>query len=301
MTAADTTAYRAGEPVVWTEPAASGYPTIRHCEFIDTNGPTARIRWAGEAHQVPLEQLSKPQPPQQSLPHHTGFFTVKPPPTPPSEEQLTERLAAARVELRQRQDVVKQARDKLESARSISARADRELNDARATLATLDAHDRAQQNEFELAIQLGRPIPQRLNGHDRNYIVQRVTSAEQAQRRFNAGLAECTALLSEALSAVRKAAAQVISVMLERETENLRAAESRAAVLRAELTAVSNWWPSSDTGALKIGAAAAACLEAAQPWQENVQVRAGADWIKEWQSLHDRLCQDAESDFELLS
>jgi hypothetical protein len=173
-------------------------------------------------------------------------------------------------------------------------------------LATLDRHDRADQVAFEDSIATGRPLPRRANGHDqadrvdRGYIVARVTVAEQAQQRFDGELAAAMASLGDALSAVRKAAAVVTAALVERETENLRAIEERAALLRAELTAVASWWPSAEIGSLRLDRATTGCIGAPLAWADQPAVRTGGGWTKPWQDVFDRLVQgEVEADFVL--
>jgi hypothetical protein len=224
---------------------------------------------------------------------------VPTPPTPPSEAQLDERLAERRAALAKAHQRAKAARDKVTAARETSQRADRVVIDARNCLAVLDASDRQQQNQFEEAISLGRELPERSNGHDRAYLKDRVSVAEQAQQKFDRLLAEATAALGDALTGVRKAAAAVMAALLERETENLRAAEQRAAVLRAELTATAAWFPTADLGLLKVTPATAGCLQSPVAWQDQPAVRRGGGWLKPWQQVFDKLCQgDAAADFD---
>jgi hypothetical protein len=193
-----------------------GFSSKPQVEFqgISNGGTQARVKSGLEIPSVPLEQLSRPA--QSWLP---GRFQTPKAPVAPTEQQIAEKLAQRRQALAKTYDRAELAQEKVTATRAVSQHADREVAEARATLATLSAHDRAEQSKFEESIQLGRPLSVRLNGHDRNYIVQRVTAAEQPQQRFDRELAEATASLSDSLSAVRKAAADVVAALLERETE----------------------------------------------------------------------------------
>lgn len=291
--------YRTGEPLTLTT-TEGGFPTRRGVEFqAMANGQQAQVKFAGDIYTVNLDQLSRQEPakPPNFLPD--GWFKVKQPPKPPSSEDLAATLSERRAALARAQDRAKEAAEQQAAARLVSQRADREVTDARTTLATLDAHERADQRAFEEAISLGKPLPVRSNGKDRSYIVQRVTAAEAAQQRFDRELAESTAALSDSLSAVRKSAALVVAAMLEKETLNLAAAEARAALLRAELTAISGLWLSAEIGPLKVSPATANCLAAPIAWSDQPLVRAGGGWTKAWQGLFDRLCQDATADWIL--
>ncbi len=280
----------------------NGFPAKRAVEFLSMSngGQQATVKFGLETFNVQLDQLSRAEPPGPPA-FLRKWFEVPKPPQPPSEADIDAKLAERRQQLAQAHTRAKLAQDQQTASRSISQRADRGVAEAKATLATLDAHQRAEQVAFEEAIQLGRPIPQRANGHDdRGYLVQRLAAAEAAQQRFDRETTEATTALSNSLSAVRRAAANVVAALLERETENLRAAEQRAALLRAELTSVAGWWPSAEIGVLKIDRASAACIEAPVAWRDQPAVRQSSGLIKEWQGLFDRLVQgDVAADFDL--
>ena len=244
--------FRSGEGLTLTT-IEGGFPAKRGVEFISLSngGDQATVKFAGQQLSVPLEQLSRaiPPAPPSFLP---GWFRTQQPPTPLSEADIETRITERRQALAKSQERARLASETVATARQIAQRAGREVADARTTLAALDAHDRADQRAFEEALSLGRKLPERSNGHDRHYITDCVQAAEAAQQRFDRELADAQAALSDALSAVRKAAANVVAAQLERETENLRAAEARAGVLRAELSAVSGLWLSAEIGPLVV-------------------------------------------------
>lgn len=281
--------FNPGEALTLTT-VENGFPARRGVEFVGISGGgnSAQVKFGLETFVVPLDQLSRQTPPQPP-PWLPKWYEPPKPPIAPSELELETKLRERRAALAKAHDRAKAAQDKVTAARETSQRADRALIDARSTLATLDAHDRDDQRVLEVAIQLGRPLPVRSNGPDRSYITDRVAAAEKAQTRFDRELAEATAARSDSLTSVRKCATDVVAVLLERETENLRAAEQRAALFRAELTAVSGWWPSAEIGVLRISPATAACIEAPLVWSDQPNVRSGGGWLKPWQQVFDRL------------
>ena len=136
----------------------------------------------------------------------------------------------------------------------------------------------------------GKPIPVRSNGHDGRGYHRRPRNRRRSRTgAFTKELTEATTALGNALSAVRRAAANVIAGLLERETENLRAAEQRAALLRAELTAVSGLILSAEIGVLKIDRASAACIAEPVPWHDQPAVTAKV-WLA---SRHGRAFRSA--------
>ncbi len=301
MDATPNIAFTPGTAVILTT-IENGFPAIRHVEFLShvDGGPLARVKFGLETFNVQLDQLSRIEPPQPPAFLGKWFEAPKPPPIP-SDADIQARLTERRQVLAQAHTRAKLAQDQVTASRSISQRADRGVAEAKATLATLDAADRAQQRQLEDALAAGKPLPQRSNGHDRGYLLDRLHAAEQAQQRFAKELGDATTALSNSLSAIRRAAAAVIAGLLERETENLRAAEQRAALLRAELNSVAGWWPSAEIGVLKISPASAPCIAEPVAWRDQPAVRQGTGWLKPWQSVFDRLCQgDVESDFALI-
>lgn len=292
-------AFQQGEALQWVT-IENGFNSKRMVTFQEARSEHAAVVSFGlERLTVAISELSRVAPPQPP-PWLPGWFSAPKVPPKPSSESIDAKLSERRQALSQALDRAKLAQETVTAARSISQRAQREVTEARATLATLDRHDRQQQRQLEDALAAGKPVPARSNGHDRGYIVQRVAAAEQAQARFDGELAAAMASLGDALSAVRKAAATVVAAIVEREAENLRAMEERAALLRAELTSVAGWWPSAEIGLLKVGRATAVCIEAPLAWQDQPAVRTGGGWIKPWQGVFDRLVQgDVEADHEL--
>lgn len=156
---------------------------------------------------------------------------------------------------------------------------------------------------FEEGLRLGKPTPPRANGHDtRHYVQIRTDQAAQALAKFQSELADRMGQMNEALAAVRKAAADVVGLLVQRETEALRAQETQAAVARAELLAVANhWFAGAELGPLKLPPATATYLEAMPGWQDQVAVRLGGPEgrLRPWKSVYSRLLDDPEADHEL--
>jgi hypothetical protein len=251
---------------------------------------------------VRLDQLSRMQP--AGPPPTIGkWFTVPTVPKPPSEQQLLDRLAERRLVLAKAYVRAVQVQDQVAARRAVVEHATRELDAARAALATIDAHDRRLQAEAEREIRAGRPVPDTRNGLDRQYVNDRVVVCETALAKFQRELADANASLADSLGYVRACATGVIAAILERETENLRALDLQAGLARAELVAVANWWPNQSTGAIQLSNVAGSYLADPPPaWQEQHLVRGGggASRIRPWAALFDKLVAgDAEADFEL--
>jgi hypothetical protein len=175
----DTTAepaFRPGQALVFKTIEGS-FPAIRHVEFLRfvDGGTQALVKFGTERFTVQLDQLTRLEPPQPPAFMGGKWLTAPKPPPVPSEADILARLTERRQALAQAHTRVKLVQDQQAASRSISQRADREVAEARGTLAALDAADRAQQRQLEDALASGRPVPVRSNGHDgtapRQYIL----------------------------------------------------------------------------------------------------------------------------------
>jgi hypothetical protein len=289
-----------GEGLVHTA-IENGFAAKRGVEFISVSngGTSATVRWAGQTHNVLLTELSRPQAPTHP-PHMAAWLTTPKPPTPPTEHQLDERLTAARAELQRAHAHAKQCQSAVEAARQIAVRAGREVEQARAALATLDRVDAASLADLEAALRENREPPPVRNGVDRNYIKQHLDRAEQASLTLNGELAAAQAALGEALSSVRAKARAVLSVIFAREAELLRQAELRCALTRSELTKISEWWPTQE-GHLSLPPATAGFIAQMPHWADLPEIRQQSGSVAPWERLHSRLVAegDAFADFEL--
>jgi hypothetical protein len=187
--------------------------------------------------------------------------------------------------------------DKVNAARQVVDRAARELEQARIALRTLEQDDIQVAQRMTEAIRLGQSLPTPANGHDRQYVVDRVTACETALATFNRELADANAGLADALGYLRKCAAGVIGGLVEREVENLRALEVQAGIARRELISVSEtWFADQATGPIKLSNFAGQYL--ADPPPHYSEQRRGN--VSAWKELFDRLVAgNADADFEL--
>lgn len=299
--------FRAGETLEWVR-IEGDVRTRRQVRFLERYGDDEAIVGFGQSsdgqlarYAAPLRELSRPKPPDGLWFLPNGRWEPPTPPVPPTPEQLSANLTQRREALRIAHARERQAQDVVRAAKELSDRAERACIAARAELAGASAADQQAADEFEAALRAGKaPQPVR-NGRDRNEIEHKVSRAETAFDRFNQELATSNSRLGEALDAVRRAAADVMAALLERECESLRALEAEAARHRAELVAVASWWPDA-TKALQLGAAAAALLAAPIDYSETPLVRMTSNEtrIGPWKAVYDRLVQgDAEADFKL--
>lgn len=295
--------YSPGEALTLTT-QEGGFSTKRGVEFLSVSngGTSATVRWAGQTHNVSLTELSRPQAPTHP-PHMAAWLTPPKPPTPPTEDQLDERLAAARQALADRHKRVRDTQTAVDAARVIVDRASKELSTAQAALRSYDAHARSEQIALEEALRLGKPTPSASNGHDaRHYVQIRTDQAQQALTKFQSELATQMAAMNEALAATRKAAAEVVSLLTQQAVEGLRALETQAAVARAELLAVaSHWFAGAELGPLRLPPVTASYLEAAPHWGDQPAVRLGGSEARTrpWKDVYSRLLDDPEADFNL--
>ncbi len=296
--------YSPGEALTLTT-QEGGFPTKRAVEFlgISNGGQQAQVKFGRDTFNVPLDQLSRIEPPK-SPPNMSAWLTVPKPPQPPSQDQLDERLTAARQALARSHQRVRDVQAAVDAARVIVDRASKELSTAQAALRSYDAHARSEQIALEEALRLGKPTPTRANGHDaRHYVQIRTDQASQALTRFQGELATQMAAMNEALAATRKAAAEVVSLLTQQAVEGLRALETQAATVRAELLAVaSHWFAGAELGPLKLPPVTASYLEAAPHWQDQPAVRLGGSEARTrpWKDLFAKLVNgDVQADFNL--
>jgi hypothetical protein len=296
-------AFTPGQACVLTT-VENSFPAIRHVEFLShvDGGTQAQVRWGQQTFNVQLDQLSRLEPPQP--PAFLGkWFTTPTAPIPPSEDQISERLGTARQALARSHERVKTVQAAVDQARAVVDRAAAEHAQATAALRSYDAAARSDQIKLEEALRLGRPTPSASNGHDhRHYVQNRTDQAQQALTKFQSELAAQMAAMNEALASIRKAAADIISLLVQRETEALRGLEIQAAIARAELISVSHWWPDAALGAIPLPRVTAAYLEQQPAWQDVTQVRLGGPEARQqpWKSLFAKLVNgDVQADFNL--
>src|SRR5204862_3759732 len=112
------------------------------------------------------------------------------------------------------------------------------------------AADQQVADEFAAAIRVG-DAPQYANGHDFHTLEHAVEMGEAAQRQFDRELADANGKLGSALDVVRRAAADVLAAIVEREAEQWRrdVREIRRRYFR--LNAATILWP-DDTGPLRL-------------------------------------------------
>jgi hypothetical protein len=266
---------------------------------------TAIVSFGTERLKVSLTELSRPKPPS-----HPWFlpaaFTVKPPPTPPTGAQLDERLATARAALGARHQAVRNIQARLDQARAVVERAQREHAQALGALRVYNDHQTAAQAALEECLRLGKPLPVLSNGqdHPRHYLTEKRDMTAAALEKFQSALADQMQAMNEALSAVRKASAEILSLLVQRETEALRRLDVQAAVARAELLAVINhWFGGAELGPIRLPPVSSAYLEAQPAWQDVAEVREGGSEsrIRPWRQIFDALVtgEDVEVDFAL--
>jgi hypothetical protein len=299
-TASNAQQFRAGEPLVWVSDARRGV------EFLQLSSEnTALVKLAGANHVVPLTELERPAPISPQSVGLASWFRTPTPPTPPSDTQLTERLAAGRAALARSHSHVKDIQTRLDEARRVVQRAESEHATALAALRSYDSQARRDQILLEEALQTGRPLPVLTNGHGdpRHYVQHRVDSTAAALTKFQSAVADQMQAMGEALAAVRRHAADIIALQIAVAVENLRFLEVTAATTRAELVSVASagWWPDAQLGPVKLPPATAQYLEQQPAWQDVPAVRMGGPQgrTKPWRDLFDRLCQDADADFRL--
>jgi hypothetical protein len=249
-----------------------------------------------------VDELSRPAPPERP-------WWVPPPvqpttPTAPPHEaktatRLAERLGERRATLRQAHETVRTAQEATAAARQVADRAREQVTNTRAELARQNVADQTATNEFAEAIRKGEAPPPHRNGVDREALRSRVAMAEQAKVQLDAELSVATSTLTDALSSTRRAAADVVAALIERECESLRRLEEAAARQRAELVAVSRWWPDATLGSFRLSHAASTLL-ANPPNSDAVAVPVSGTRIEAWKNLFTHLVNgDAAADFKL--
>jgi hypothetical protein len=293
--------FRPGELLQWVTPEGDTL-TKRQVKFLDFYGSTEAIVGFGQdsrdgslaRHTAQLSELHRVVTPS-FLP---GMVVRSRPPEPPTQAQTANRLAERRETLKQAHNKARSAQETVEKAGQLADRAEAHLNDARSRLAQLRAEQHASAAEFEATIRRGEN-PSYSNGHDYSATRELVSVSEQALAKFQSELALANSNLADALGNVRRAAADVIASLIEREAESLRALETEAARQRAELVSVSRWWPDATLGSFKLSHAAATLLANA-PNSDAVAVPVSGTRIEAWKSLFDQLVnEDAEADFKL--
>jgi hypothetical protein len=296
-------AFQPGEALLWVT-VENGFNSRRMVTYQEARSDHAAIVTFGlERLSVAISELSRPTPPQPPATIGKWFETPKPP-TPPTEAQLDDKLTAARQALARSHERVKAVQARVDAARAVVDRASNEQETARAALRTHDQHQKAAQHALEESLRTGCPLPSPVsNGHDpRHYLTDKTTMAEQALAKFQGELADRMQQMGEALSATRKASADIISLLVQRETEALRALEIQAATARAELLAVCSWWPDATLGAIPLPRVTSGYLEQQPAWQDVTQVRLGGaeGRIRPWKSLFAKLVNgDTDADFTL--
>jgi len=188
------------------------------------------------------------------------------------------------------------------SAQTLAERAQTEFGQAKAALATLDRHDRAAQHNLEQAIRTGQPEGNGVDHHlaDRQYVVDRVRMTEAVLTKLKSELSSATATLSDALNAVRKAAIQVVAAMLDRDVEQLRTLEDYALRFRADLLAVSTWWPSVEDKAIPIARSSAVLLERVPDFDRAKLLTNTTQATAPFKAVLEELIQgNADADFRL--
>jgi hypothetical protein len=309
MSDIDTLEFRPGESLEWITREGDNTLVKRRVRFIQPFGTdeavvewgmrsdgtgimnryTAQVAELSRESEVPARPWWVPEPIQTPRP-----------PEPPTEQQIGNRLAERREALRGAHETARNAQEAVTAARQVADRAQREANDARARLAEQTLADQREADAFSDSIRRGEAPPPHRNGIDREALRSRVAVAEQAEISFDRELATANSMLADTLSGVRKAAADVIAALVEREAESLRALETEAARQRAELVAVAAWWPSADLGPPKLSSAAGQLLEAVPRYGEMAVVRASSRALDTWKDIFSQLVSgDAGADFRL--
>jgi hypothetical protein len=294
--------FRPGEMLDWVTSREGDTLVKRQVKFIEQMGAEAIVGFGQDSrdgslarHTAQLSELHRVVAPS-FLP---GMVVRSKPPTPPTEQQTANRLAERRETLKQAHSTARNAQETVGKAGQLADRAEAHLNDARSRLAQLRAEQHASAAEFEATIRRGEN-PSYSNGHDYSATRELVSVSEQALTKFQSELALANSNLADALGNVRRAAADVIASLIEREAESLRALETQAARQRAELVNVSRWWPSADLGPFRLAPAAATLLEAVPNYGELPVVRMSSGALDTWKEVFSQLVSgDADADFKL--
>jgi hypothetical protein len=303
MTTAEQQQFEPGADLIWVNRAGGPGATLtrRSVKFISLNGSDeAIVAWgmtpanAPQHHVVKLAELSHPQRPAPAWGAAPAEQPEYRPPPPPS---LSERRDA----LRRAHEAAADARDAVLAATATADRARVECDAARAGLAELTLRDSADLELLEAALRAGKsPELETPRLFDVGAAQRRVTLTEAALVRFDSELNQANTDLEAALSSVRRAAAAVLTSLLDREAVELQRIEAEAMRRRAELVSAARRHPSGQLVPLQLAAPAAALLSNPPSFEEPPGWdRAGeAARTAKWRNVYDRLVQgEAGADF----
>lgn len=293
-------AFAEKQALFWTSVDESGMVARRGVEFVRVleSGNEALVRYNLATYTARLEDLVPMAPPPPSFWTGGKWLEVPKPPPIPTSEALQAQLIERRTALRQAQEAVKTAQGVVETAKEIARRADREVEQARAALATLDRHDAAALAGLTAALRENREPPAVRNGAaDRDYVQQHLDRAEAAAATLAGELVQAQTALATASAGLQTAVRAVLSTLLTRKAEALRRCEERCALQRLEITKCSEWWPTSG-GHLTLPPATADFIAVQPHWAELPACREAREVLGPWKRLQTRLLEQADADFE---